>query len=344
MRAWRNLTVIAALFLLVQTGPARGDSGAAANVFPAEADPFMGNWVGRWNKEEDVDPDIAANVYPLGGDQYQVILKAKHDIRCPPKLEVVVKPDRGKLSFKRDDWFGEIAGDVFSGGHGPKARFEMHRAELASPTLGLKPEYPDRAIVLFDGNSIDAWKADNPKKPDATWTILPGGILMVKSGTGDLITKQNFGSCRLHVEFRTPLMPAARGQGRGNSGVFLQDVYEVQVLDSYGLEGYYDECGGLYKLAAPLVNACRPPLQWQSYDIVYTAPKVDTSGKVIAFGRMTVHQNGVLIQKDTELTWITAWTEKARLGPPPSVPGPIRLQDHGNYVQYRNIWLEEFAL
>ncbi len=335
------LSVVSGLFLFMGTGLSYGEPDAVEKFFPVQADPFMGNWVGRWNKEEEVDPDIAANVYPLGGDQFRIVLKAKHDMRCPPKLDITVKPEGGALRFKQDDWFGEISGDTFKGGHGPKARFEMRRAELASPTLGLKPEHPDRAKVLFDGISTEAWKADSAKKPDGMWTVLPDGVLMVKPGTGDLITKEKFGSCRLHIEFRTPLMPTLRGQGRGNSGVFFQDVYEVQVLDSYGLEGYYDESGGLYKLAAPLVNACRPPGQWQTYDIDYTAPKVDAAGKVVAFGRMTVHQNGVLVQKDTELTWITAWTEKGRLEPPPAKPGPIRLQDHGNYIQYRNIWIEE---
>lgn len=328
--------------LLLVMGWGTVDAFAAGDLekyFPSSHDPFMGNWQGRWNAAEDVDPDIAANVYPLGGDVYRIVLKAKHDMRCPPKLDVTAKPSRGALEFESGGWFGEIRGGTFNGGRGDKARFEMKRVELASPTLGAKPD-SGRAIVLFDGSNLDQWTSGDAAKPEAGWTLLGDGSMMVNPKAGDIQTKQSFKSCRLHIEFRTPLMAESRGQARSNSGVFLQGVYEVQVLDSFGLEGYYDECGGLYKLAAPLVNACRPPLQWQTYDIEYTAPAVDASGKVTALGRMTVYQNGVLIQDDVELKWITAWTEKERLAPPPTAPGPIRLQDHGNYVQYRNIWIE----
>jgi len=337
VRKLRSALVIAMVTVLASEANSADDP---SKYYPSTVDPFMGNWQGRWNAEEDVDPDIAANVYPLGGDEYRIILKAKHDMRCPPKLDITVKPARGKISFKEGSWFGEISGDTFNGGRGDKARFEMKRVELASPALGAKPKDSSKAIILFDGTNLDKWTSGDEKKPEAGWTILSDGAMMVKPGSGDIQTKEKFKSCHLHVEFRTPLMPAARGQARSNSGVFLQGVYEVQVLDSYGLEGYYDEAGGLYKLAAPLVNACRPPLQWQTYDIDYTAPAVDGNGKVTAFGRITVHQNGVLIQDDVELKWITAWTEKERKGPPPTEPGPIRLQDHGNYVQYRNIWIE----
>lgn len=115
------------------------------------------------------------------------------------------------------------------------------------------------------------------------------------------------------------------------------------MLDSFGLEGYYNECGGLYKVAAPLVNACLPPLEWQTYDITYRAPRYDDAGKLVENPRITVYQNGVLIQKDTEIPWITAWKEVERLAPPPKDAGPIKLQGHGNYVQYRNIWVVDMG-
>ena len=332
------LAALAGLTLAFQSAMTDAYAADEDKYFPETADPYMGNWQGRWNAEEDVDPDLAANVYPVSGGAYRIVLKAKHDMRCPPKLDITVKPAGGKLTIDDRTWFGEISGDKFIGGRGDKARFEMRRVELASPTLGLKA--PATATVLFDGSNLDAWKSGNDKKPEAGWTLMGDGSMMVKPGTGDLETKQHFGSCRLHIEFRTPLMAAATGQARANSGVFLQGVYEIQVLDSYGLEGYYDECGGLYKLSAPLVNACRPPGQWQTYDIDYAAPQFAGDGKLAAFGRMTVHHNGVLIQDDVELKWITAWKEVERLAPPPSKPGPIRLQDHGNYVQFRNIWIE----
>jgi len=138
-------------------------------------------------------------------------------------------------------------------------------------------------------------------------------------------------------------MPSARGQQRGNSGVFFQSTYEVQILDSYGLEGYYNECGALYKVAAPKVNACAPPLQWQTYDIIYRAPRHDANGKLVEFPRMTVRHNGVLIHNDQEMPWRTDWKEEGRLKPAPTEPGNIKMQAHGNYVQFRNIWAVDLA-
>ncbi|MCH8802391.1 MAG: fructose-bisphosphate aldolase [Chloroflexi bacterium] len=190
-------------------------------------------------------------------------------------------------------------------------------------------------VILFDGSDFDEWR------PPTGWEILGDEIMMVKPKGKDLVSKNTYKDVKVHVEFRTPYMPRARGQERGNSGVFMQDVYEAQVLDSYGLEGYYNECGGLYKLSAPRVNSCAPPLQWQTYDIDYVAPRYDASDKLKANGRITVYLNGVLVQDYIELEWITAWTEAGRLKAPPRDPGHIILQAHNNYVQFRNIWLVE---
>ncbi len=123
--------------------------------------------------------------------------------------------------------------------------------------------------------------------------------------------------------------------------MFLQDTYEVQILDSFGLEGYCNECGALYKVAAPMVNACRPPLDWQAYDIEYRAPRFDGAGNLSANPVMTVRHNGVLIHNAQEMPWLTGWKEKDRLKPPPGEALPIRLQSHHNYMQFRNIWLVE---
>ena len=163
--------------------------------------------------------------------------------------------------------------------------------------------------------------------------------MMVTPKAKYIQSKQSFSDIDMHIEFRNSFMPKSRGQQRSNSGVFLQDAYEVQVLDSYGLEGYYDECGALYKVAAPMVNACSPPLQWQTYDIEYRAPRFDGAGNLKENARITVRHNGKLIHNDQELWWITAWTEEERLGPAPRQPGHIQLQSHGNYVQFRNIWV-----
>ncbi len=338
MRNLRVLTLTAAAIAAMISVSAFAQPDPAAKAFPAQADPLMGNYEGRWNAIVDVDPEAAAQIMALGGDQYQIVLKAKHDMRCPPKLNVTVKAVGGTIEFKQDPWYGTVKEGVFSGGYGVKEKFEMKWVELASPDLGKQPAKSANGVILFDGKSLDAWQGDKGKP--AAWTVLPGGAFMIKPGTGDIETKQKFKNCRLHIEFRTPYMPAARGQARGNSGVFLQGVYEVQVLDTFGLEGHTDECGALYKLSAPRVNACRPPLQWQSFDIEYHAPVYGAAGKLTANGRITVYQNGKLIQNDEELLWITGWKESDRQAPAPKDAAPIRLQDHGDYVQFRNVWIE----
>ena len=153
---------------------------------------------------------------------------------------------------------------------------------------------------------------------------------------GNIITKQAFdGSFKLHVEFRVPYMPQAKGQGRGNSGVYVQGRYEVQVLDSYGLDSKDNDCGGIYSVAKPLVNACKAPTVWQSYDIEFHSPKC-TDGKKTEPARITVLHNGVKIHDNVK---IDKDNTTAGLGGDPCKPGPIMLQDHGNPVQFRNIWL-----
>lgn len=300
--------------------------------FPAAPDPFLGDWVGRWSAEEDIDPDIAAQVFPLGRDRYQINIVPKLDMRCPPLLVLEVEKTGDTLAFKDGGYFGEFRGDTCTGGRrAGGATFEMKKVTRLSPTLGEKA--PEGAVVLFDGANLDQWQ------PAEGWEILPDGALMVTPDGKDLKTKAAFADARLHIEFRTPLLPSARGQQRGNSGVFLQDAYEVQILDSYGLDGFYNECGALYKVSAPHVNACAPPVQWQTFDITYRAPRYDAEGKLVEYPRMTVYHNGVLIHNDQEMRWRTDWKEKDRLQPPPTEPGPIRLQAHHNYVQFRNIWI-----
>jgi len=192
---------------------------------------------------------------------------------------------------------------------------------------------PSGAVALFDGKNLDGWVSRNGKKP-AGWKLLPGGIMQVQGG--DIHTKDTFGGAfKLHVEFRVPYMPKASGQGRGNSGVYVQGRYEVQVLDSYGLKSKDNDCGGIYGVAAPLVNACKAPTVWQSYDIEFQAP-VCEGGKKKEPGVITVYHNGVKIHDQVK---ITKDNTTAGMGGDPCAPGPIMLQDHGNPVQYRNIWL-----
>lgn len=195
---------------------------------------------------------------------------------------------------------------------------------------------PEGAIVLFDGKSLEQWvNAHNRSRP-APWTILPDGAVQVKGG--DIATQRLFdGHIRLHVEFRVPYMPKATGQGRGNSGVYVQGRYEVQVLDSYGLDSKDNDCGGIYEVAKPKVNACKAPTVWQCYDIDFHAPKFE-DGKRAQPARISVRQNGQVIHEDTV---IPVANTRAGLGGDASRPGPIMLQDHGNPVQYRNIWVIE---
>jgi len=197
---------------------------------------------------------------------------------------------------------------------------------------------PKDAVALFDGKNLDNWTHTNGKPVE--WKLLDG-VMQVEPGKGDIVTKEKFdGAFRLHVEFRVPYMPDKKDQARGNSGVYSQGRYEVQVLDSYGLEPKDNECGGIYTVAAPKVNACKAPTVWQSYDIEFVAPKC-TDGKITEPGRMTVFHNGIKIHEDVKLEKdgkpVTNTT--AGLGGDPCKPGPIMLQDHGSPVQYRNVWL-----
>lgn len=197
----------------------------------------------------------------------------------------------------------------------------LKKVRRESPTLGAKP--PAGAVVLFDGKSVEHF-------PGAK--ISEEGLL-IPPATSHLL----FQNCSLHLEFLLPFMPEARGQARANSGCYLQGRYEVQILDSFGLAGQNNECGGIYGLRSPLANMCFPPLSWQTYDIDYTAAKFDAAGKKIADARMTVRQNGALIHKEIAVPKTTTAAPLSE----GSDPGPLYLQDHGNPVRFRNIWLVE---
>jgi Domain of Unknown Function (DUF1080) len=210
---------------------------------------------------------------------------------------------------------------------------------------------PAGATVLFDGKNLDQWvKADlavsegGAKGAPAEWKLVDGNAMQV--GGGNIMTRQTFGEpIHLHVEFRVPYLPQASGQGRGNSGVYLQGRYEVQVLDSYGLKSQNNDCGGIYTVAAPLVNACKAPTVWQSYDIDFHPPRC-ANGNITEPARITVLHSGLKIHDDVHIAKKEAGKEvpvtntTSGLGGDPCKPGPIMLQDHGNPVQYRNIWVE----
>ncbi len=225
--------------------------------------------------------------------------------------------------------------------YGSIADLKLAKAEDGKDTPSTPA--PSGAIILFDGKSLDSFtKRDGKSAPG--WKLLgDNGVAQVQGG--DVITKQKFaGKFKLHLEFRVPYMPKASGQGRGNSGIYLQGRYEVQILDSYGLKSKNNDCGGIYTVAAPLVNACKAPTVWQSYDIDFQSPK-GNGGKVTESGIVTVHHNGTLIHDKVRLVIKKGDKEEpvtnttAGLGGDPTTAGPILLQDHGNPVQYRNIWL-----
>ncbi len=229
----------------------------------------------------------------------------------------------------------------------PTGRWKVHDEARPAPPIVTPGEgcgdAPADAVVLFDGTAASMANWTDTKGNSSKWVAGDGYMESVK-GAGYIQTKEQFGSCQLHVEFATPKQVSGSGQGRGNSGVFLQGQYEIQVLDSYENKTYPDgQCGALYGRAVPLVNVCRKPGEWQSYDIIYHRPMFDKDGNVTRKATFTVFHNGVLIHDHVELTGGTGWINPHAVTEyqPHGDKGPIQLQDHGNPVRYRNIWIRE---
>ncbi len=194
---------------------------------------------------------------------------------------------------------------------------------------------PADAIVLFDGTDLSQWESTKGKP--ATWKV-ENGYIEIVGRTGSLRTKQSFGDCQLHIEWATPAVSKGKGQGRGNSGVYLMSKYEVQVLDSYDSVTYPDgQAASLYGQSPPMVNASRAPGQWQSYDIIFHRP-IFKGDKVVRPATMTVLHNGVLVQDHFVLTGISTHKKRAKYRPHPDKL-PVTLQDHGDPIRYRNIWI-----
>lgn len=191
---------------------------------------------------------------------------------------------------------------------------------------------PADAVVLFDGTDLSQWEGGE------RWEVADGVAVPRRGG---ISTKESFGDCQLHVEWAAPVEVEGSGQGRGNSGVYLMGRYEVQILDSYDNDTYYDgQCAAIYKQSPPMVNVCRKPGEWQSYDIIFHAPRFSDSGELVSPATVTVLQNGVLVQDHFELIGGTAWDS------PPAYTAhepraPLHLQNHGDAVRFRNIWIRE---
>ena len=196
---------------------------------------------------------------------------------------------------------------------------------------------PSDAVVLFDGKDLSQWTSIRTAGP-AEWDV-QDGYLQVKRGKGDIVSNFEFGSAQFHLEWASPAVVKGDGQGRGNSGIFLMERYELQVLDSYQNKTYFHgQAGSIYKQHPPLVNPTRKPGEWQAYDVVFTAPQFDAKGMVLRNGRVTVLLNGVLVQNDVEIHGNT-WHDRSPYYIAHGPKAGLKLQDHGDPVRFRNIWV-----
>lgn len=207
---------------------------------------------------------------------------------------------------------------------------------VVTPGQGTQP--PSDAIVLFDGTNLDQWTNKDGGAPE--W-VVKDGAFTVGTGKGNIKTKKAFGDCQLHLEWREPEDIKGESQGRGNSGVFIMGRYEIQVLDCYNNKTYPNgQTGAVYKQHIPLANACRKPGEWQTYDIIFTAPRFSENGRVATPAYVTVIHNGVLLQNH-----VAIWGAIEFIGLPKYTPHaakePLQLQDHGDPVSFRNIWIRE---
>lgn len=314
---------------------------AAEGAPPPAGEPddgIMGEYAGAYTPAGQTAGVAAeARVIGEGGGSFRAVLSADGDKKVKLSLTGKAEGKTVALGGKAGDveWKGTIEGARTLAAESKDGKFDLKWTVRKSPTEGAKP--PAGAVVLLpfeEGKapSTDAWQSMDGKL--CPWIPLESGAIQVRGG--NIQTKKSFGNVQLHVEFRTPYMPAARGQGRGNSGVYLQSRYEIQVLDSFGLEPKDNECGGIYSVGAPKAVASLPPGRWQTYDATFTAPEVK-DGKITKPAVITVLHNGIKIHENVKIDHVTT----AGVGGPIVTPAPLMLQDHGNPVQFRNIWLVE---
>lgn len=316
-------TWIAAIAVLILAVPS----------FAEEDDGIMGNYRGTYTSGARANQPAQAMVVALGKDRFRAIIVIDVNGTTKrvlldgekPKDNPIVRFGPAKRTEPVEAASGTIQDAIFRGDISEGAsssKFEMKRVHIESPTLGMAP--PEGAVVL---STPDQWQL----YPD-NWFV---GENHFKVQTPSVVTREKFGDARYHVEFMCPFMPEERGQARGNSGVYIQGRYEVQVLDSFGEEPAWDYCGGIYKQSVPSTNASLPPLSWQTYDIDFTAPRFDSDGNKTANARITVRHNGILIHDDKELTDRTP----GGMGGGELKEERLFLQHHRDAVEYRNVWV-----
>ena len=325
MRRPMALVLALTVVLLAACTCRAADKGGVTDPAQADADfAFQGEYAGMVKGDEG-DKKIGVQVIALGDGKFQVMAYTGGlpgdgwDKSEPKKVEGVRDGDAVKITT--DEATATIKDGVISVTKDGNPVCEFQKVERASPTLHARP--PAGAVVLFDGTTAEHFEKGR---------LTEDGLLMP-----GVTSKQKFQDFTLHLEFMTPYLPAARGQARGNSGCYLQGRYEVQILDSFGLEGKNNECGGIYEIKDPDVNMCLPPLTWQTYDIDYTAARYDEEGNKKANARITVKHNGVTVHHNVDLPRATR-AAPVKEGPE---PGPVYLQDHGNPVRFRNVWVVE---
>jgi hypothetical protein len=298
----------------------------------ATADDFMGDYKGTFLPDSAVKLDAAAKVIAEGDGYYRIVVTApgKEGFEGA-SVEIYGRqfgPEVGLLGRAGGYyWHGNIKNGTLIANSDYGQSFRLNKIESQSPKAGAKP--PEGAVVLLPfepGKPADLSQWTNPQ-----WKSLENGAMQCAPGKGENRTKREFGRIeQLHIEFWLPLEPGNRGQGRANSGVYLADQYEVQVLDSFGLTHTSGDCGGLYSIARARINACLPPETWQTYDITFEPAKLGADGKVVDQPKITVLHNGVVIHDKQEIP-----SKEHR------IKGPLQLQDHGHPIQFRNIWLVE---
>lgn len=310
----------------------------AENTAPS-GDPFIGQFVGTYNMPGYSDFPASGTVVAEGPGLYRIVARYQGADSQTTQVELHGHREDTRVPIMGYSqavlWLGQIQNDQLTLRRSEESYggiFQLKKVIRHSPTEGLAP--PSDAIVLLPykkGQPPDLSAWTNKK-----WIAMPDGSMQVSPGKGNNTSKRKFGDARFHIEFKVPLVPTALGQARGNSGVYVESRYEVQVLDSFGVISTAGDCGALYNLSAPRVNACLPPGQWQTYDILFHAPRLNRDGTVRKHARITVLQNGVVVQDNVELPKHTPGGKDK-----PAEKDSLELQDHHNPVRYRNIWVEK---